>query len=80
VILFFSPDDFVYAMYDRIPAAYDPSTNTASFGGPLIVVGGEGNWPMRVNESRASRPSDFRTWHGNLAFLPVTKKTLSATG
>jgi hypothetical protein len=44
VILFFSPDDFVYAMYDRIPAAYDPSTNTASFGGPLTVVGGEGRF------------------------------------
>lgn len=42
VILFFSPSDLVYAMYDRIPAGYDPATDTASFEGPLKVLRGEG--------------------------------------
>jgi hypothetical protein len=42
LILVFSETDWVYAEYADIPAGYDPTTNTASFGGPLNVVGGEG--------------------------------------
>lgn len=44
VVLFFSDTDWVYAEYSAIPARYDPATNTASFGGPLAVVGGEGRF------------------------------------
>jgi hypothetical protein len=44
VILFFSPSDVLYAMYDRIPAGYDSATDMASFGGPLTVVAGEGRF------------------------------------
>lgn len=44
VILFFSATDLVYAEYTDIPAGYDPATDTASFGGPLTVVGGEGRF------------------------------------
>lgn len=44
VILFFSPADVVYAMYDRIPAGYDAATDTASFGGAMTVLGGEGRF------------------------------------
>jgi len=44
VILAFSDADWVYARYADIPAGYDPATNTASFAGPLIVVGGEGRF------------------------------------
>jgi hypothetical protein len=44
VTLAFSETDWVYAEYDNIPAGYDPATNTASFGGPLKVVGGEGRF------------------------------------
>ena len=43
-ILMFSPEDWVYTMYDHIQAGYDPVTNTASFSGPLTVVGGEGRF------------------------------------
>jgi len=42
VTLVFSDADRVYAEYENIPAGYDPATDTASFGGPLRVVGGEG--------------------------------------
>lgn len=44
VVLFFSASDIVYARYDSIPAGYDPVTDTASFGGPMKVVGGEGRF------------------------------------
>lgn len=44
VILAFSDTDWVYARYANIPAGYDPATNTASFAGPLSVVGGEGRF------------------------------------
>jgi hypothetical protein len=44
VTLVFSDSDWVYAEYESIPAGYDPTTNTASFGGPLKVVGGEGRF------------------------------------
>jgi len=44
VVLFFSDTDWVYAEYSGIPAGYDPATDTASFGGPLAVVGGEGRF------------------------------------
>ena len=44
MILFFSPSDVVYAMYDRIPAGYDPATGTASFEGPLRVLSGDGRF------------------------------------
>jgi len=44
VTLVFSDTDWVYAKYENIPAGFDPSTNTASFGGPLQVVGGEGRF------------------------------------
>lgn len=44
VTLVFSDTDWVYAKYENIPAGFDPSTNTASFGGPLKVVGGEGRF------------------------------------
>jgi hypothetical protein len=30
--------------YVNLPARYDPATDTASFGGPLQVVGGEGKF------------------------------------
>lgn len=44
VTLIFSDADRVYAAYEDIPAGYDPATNTASFGGPLRIVGGEGRY------------------------------------
>ena len=44
VILAFSDTDWVYAQYADIPAGYEPATNTASFVGPLEVVGGEGRF------------------------------------
>lgn len=44
VIIAFSPSDWVYARYTDIPAVYFPATNTASFYGPLQVVGGEGRF------------------------------------
>lgn len=44
VTLMFSESDWLYAEYTSIPAGYDPATNTASFGGPLNVVGGEGRF------------------------------------
>jgi hypothetical protein len=44
VILAFSDTDWVYAQYTEIRAGYDPATNTAGFGGPLEVVGGEGRF------------------------------------
>jgi hypothetical protein len=44
VILAFSETDWVYAAYADLPAGYDPTTNTASFAGPLNVVGGEGRF------------------------------------
>ncbi len=44
VMIAFSATDWVYARYDHIPAVYDPATNTASFFGPLQVVGGEGRF------------------------------------
>lgn len=44
VVIAFSESDWVYAEYLDIPAGYDPATNTASFGGPLQVVGGEGRF------------------------------------
>lgn len=43
-ILVFSPTDWVWVSYENIPAAYDPLTNTAGFGGPLKVVGGTGRF------------------------------------
>ena len=43
-ILAFSPTDWVWVSYTNIPAGYDPQTNTASFGGPLEVVGGTGRF------------------------------------
>ena len=43
-ILAFSPTDWVWVSYENIPAGYDPVTNTASFGGPLNVVGGTGRF------------------------------------
>ncbi len=44
VILFFSPSDVIYAMYDGIPAGYDLATGTASFEGPVTVLSGEGRF------------------------------------
>jgi hypothetical protein len=44
VALIFSDADRVYAEYQSIPAGYDPASNTASFGGPLRIVGGEGRF------------------------------------
>jgi hypothetical protein len=44
VMIVFSDTDWVYAQYTNIPAAYHPQTNTASFSGPLTVVGGEGRF------------------------------------
>jgi len=44
VMIVFSDADWVYAQYTGIPAVYDPETNTASFFGPLTVVGGEGRF------------------------------------
>lgn len=44
VTLYFSATDWVYAEYEDIPAGFDPATNTASFGGPLKVLGGEGRF------------------------------------
>lgn len=44
VIIAFSAADWVYARYENLPAGYNPTTNTASFGGPLTVVGGEGKF------------------------------------
>lgn len=44
LVIAFSATDWVYAAYTDIPARYDPATNTASFFGPLQVVGGEGRF------------------------------------
>jgi hypothetical protein len=44
VVLAFSNADWIYAQYVAIPAGYDPVTDTASFGGPLEVIGGEGKF------------------------------------
>jgi hypothetical protein len=44
VIIAFSDVDRVYAAYNDITATYDPQTNTASFFGPVRVVGGEGRF------------------------------------
>ena len=44
VMIVFSDTDWVYAKYTNIPAVYHPETNTASFFGPLQVVGGEGRF------------------------------------
>ena len=43
-VIAFSDSDWVWAEYDNIPAAYDAATNTASFFGPLKVVGGGGRF------------------------------------
>jgi hypothetical protein len=40
----FSDADVVYVKYEGIPAVYDPETNTASFFGPVTVLGGEGRF------------------------------------
>jgi hypothetical protein len=42
--LIFSPDDAVFLSYDDIPAGFDPINRTASFGGPLEVLGGTGRF------------------------------------
>jgi hypothetical protein len=44
VIIAFSYSDWVYAEYDNIPAIFDPASGTASFFGPMKVVGGEGRF------------------------------------
>ena len=55
--------DWVYAQYTDIPAGFDPATNTAGFGGPLEVVGGEG---------RFAGASGTLTIHSKILFsLPV---------
>jgi hypothetical protein len=40
----------VYAEYVKIPAGYNPVTNTASFGGPMHVTGGEGRFQGATGE------------------------------
>ena len=44
VAIAFSDTDVVYVKYDGIPAVYYPETNTASFSGPVTVLGGEGRF------------------------------------
>ena len=44
VAITFSDTDVVYVKYEGIPAVYDPETNTASFFGPVTVLGGEGRF------------------------------------
>jgi hypothetical protein len=44
VVIAFSAFDWIWAEYNNIPATYDPATNTASFFGPVNVVGGGGRF------------------------------------
>ena len=44
LVIYFSYTDWVYAQYEQIPAGFDPFTGTASFSGPVEVVGGEGRF------------------------------------
>ena len=44
VAIAFSDTDAVYVKYEDIPAVYYPETNTASFFGPVTVLGGEGRF------------------------------------
>jgi hypothetical protein len=44
VAIAFSDTDVVYVKYEGIPAVYYPETNTASFFGPVTVLGGEGRF------------------------------------
>lgn len=44
VHLRYSATDWVYAQYVDMPVTFDPVTNTASFDGPLTVIGGEGRF------------------------------------
>ena len=44
VAIAFSDTDVVYVKYENIPAVYYPATNTASFFGPVTVLGGEGRF------------------------------------
>ena len=50
VAIAFSDTDVVYLKYENIPAAYYPKTNTASFFGPVTVLGGEGRFDGATGE------------------------------
>jgi hypothetical protein len=50
VAIAFSDTDVVYVKYEGIPAVYYPETNTASFFGPVTVLGGEGRFDGATGE------------------------------
>jgi len=73
VVLFFSPSDVVYARYDRLPAAYDPATDRASFAGPLTVVSGEGRFLGAVGDLTIRSTVLFRPLVGTFEVKGVIK-------
>lgn len=56
VDLRFSATDWVYAQYVDMPVTFDPVTNTASFDGPLTVIGGAVRRCQRHTEDSSPDP------------------------
>jgi len=52
-----SDTDVVYVKYEDIPAIYYPETNTASFFGPVTVLGARVASTARPASCRSARPS-----------------------
>lgn len=68
VMIAFSDTDWVYAEYEDIPAVYYPATNTASFFGPMKVVGGEGRFlgatgTLSIRSTIQFEPLPIGTFH-----------------
>jgi hypothetical protein len=71
VAIAFSDTDVVYLKYEGIPAVYFPETNTASFFGPVTVLGGEGRF------GGATGKLSIRT---NIRFSPLPVGTFEIKG
>jgi hypothetical protein len=71
VAIAFSDTDVVYVKYQDIPAVYNPETNTASFFGPVTVLGGEGRF------DGATGKLSIRT---NIRFSPLPVGTFDIKG
>ena len=71
VVIAFSDTDAVYLKYENIPAVYYPATNTASFFGPVTVLGGEGRFDGATGEL------SIRT---NIRFDPLPVGTFDIKG
>ena len=71
VAIAFSDTDVVYVKYQDIPAVYNAETNTASFFGPVTVLGGEGRF------DGATGKLSIRT---NIRFSPLPVGTFDIKG